>query len=165
MRSVAFLSGGYVPATVRGSRHFGFVSVADWYASILTVAGADPTDDAPGVPPTDSIDVLPSLLGGASTNSTPRTRLPLSWNNNLTGAVEAGPVALHGAPSSVVPLSTPRFSFLARPTLTSVANNPMIAWPGLRHVLMHAAPPVVPPLRFVRAALFRSGHRGASTLR
>ena len=102
VRSLAFLAGGYVPAAVRGTRHFGFVSVADWYASVLALAGADTSDDAPGVPPTDSLDVLPSLLSGASTNSTPRTRLPLSWNNNLTAAGAGGAAALGSFDAAII---------------------------------------------------------------
>ena len=86
VRAVSFISGGYLPASVRGSRHTGIISVADWYATFCRLAGVDPTD-APAnrtVPGIDSIDIWASLLVPNNTQS-PRTTLPLAFNGVPTG--------------------------------------------------------------------------------
>eukprot|EP01047_Picozoa_sp_COSAG01_P083297 COSAG01_NODE_17362_length_1157_cov_1.200378_2_plen_68_part_00 len=42
-----------------GSVWPGLMSVADWWAVLCGVAGADPDDTTPGRVPVDAIDVLP----------------------------------------------------------------------------------------------------------
>lgn len=80
VRVAAFLWGGadILPAALRGTRHTGLIHICDWYATLSHVAGADPADDAAGVPPPDSIDAWPSLMvpNAAATN---RSEVPLSW--------------------------------------------------------------------------------------
>lgn len=44
IRTNAFVSGGFVPATKRGSKFAGIVSVADWYGTLCDIAGVNPTD-------------------------------------------------------------------------------------------------------------------------
>lgn len=71
IRSAAFVSGGYVPAAVRGTVSEGFMHIADWYGTLCTLAGVDAADGraaAAGLPPVDSVDVWP-LLTGANTTS------------------------------------------------------------------------------------------------
>eukprot|EP00038_Savillea_parva_P017529 m.20629 g.20629 ORF g.20629 m.20629 type:complete len:718 (-) comp3812_c0_seq1:251-2404(-) len=82
VRGVSFLSGGYLPESVRGSRHHGYMSIADWYATLCYLAGVDPTDHVgDGVPDTDSINMWDSLMM-PNTSTSPRTMLPLSWNQD-----------------------------------------------------------------------------------
>jgi len=41
VRTNAFVSGGYVPAERRGKTFEGIISIADWYATLSTIAGVD----------------------------------------------------------------------------------------------------------------------------
>lgn len=73
---VAFVSGGSLPAALRGTSRDGFVHGCDWYHTLIKLAGGDPTDDHPGLPSTDSLDVWPYLTGNVS--ASPRMELLLS---------------------------------------------------------------------------------------
>ena len=83
-RVTAFVSGGVVPAARRGATENGYIHCADWYATILGLAGLDAEQivdaraAAAGLPPLDSLDVWP-LLSGANATS-PRVEIPLSAN-------------------------------------------------------------------------------------
>ena len=71
IRVNAFVSGGFLPAAVRGTKLEGIVHVADWYGTLSRLAGVDPTDDwaaASGLPPVDSLDVWPMLSGANLTS-------------------------------------------------------------------------------------------------
>ena len=37
VRAVSFISGGYLPSYLNGSRHTGYISVADWYVENTTL--------------------------------------------------------------------------------------------------------------------------------
>lgn len=66
IRVNAFVSGGAVPASERGTTKFGLITAWDWYATMAYLAGVDPTDHraaAAGLPPIDSINVWPYLAG------------------------------------------------------------------------------------------------------
>ncbi len=79
VRVAAWASGGRVPAALRGGAVAGYVSICDWYATFLGLAGLDAAAiaaDTPGVPAVDSLDVWP-LLSGANATS-PRVEVPLS---------------------------------------------------------------------------------------
>jgi arylsulfatase B len=79
IRVPTFISGGFVPAPVRGVPVDGAVHLADWYATLAGLAGVDPTDTraaAAGLPPIDSLDVWP-LLSGANDTS-PRAEIPVA---------------------------------------------------------------------------------------
>lgn len=39
MRVLSFISGGYLPATVQGTRTSAVVHIADWYATFCGLAG------------------------------------------------------------------------------------------------------------------------------
>lgn len=76
IRVNALVSGGYLPNKVRGTKQRGLVSAWDWYATLAHVAGVDATDFAAekaGLPPIDSINQWPFLLG--ETAHHPRTTL------------------------------------------------------------------------------------------
>jgi hypothetical protein len=67
--------GGFIPAALRGSSSDSFMHVSDWYATLSTLVGVDPTDIYNGHD-VDSIDVWPMLTGTNATN--PREYLPVT---------------------------------------------------------------------------------------
>lgn len=74
VRVAAFLSGGFLPAAVRGTRLDSLIHIADWYATFSALAGVNGTSDpeaaSVGLPPIDSINVWPQVLAlGASTGA------------------------------------------------------------------------------------------------
>ena len=74
----AFVAGGALPPARRGAREAGLVHIADWWATVLRLAGVDPADAraaAAGLPPIDSLDLWP-LLSGANATS-PRAEVPV----------------------------------------------------------------------------------------
>ena len=67
MRAAAFVSGGWLPPAARGKRSGVVLHVADWYATIATLGGADPTDNPPVPPlPVDPADPTKDIYGNAS---------------------------------------------------------------------------------------------------
>jgi len=80
VRTVAFVSGGWLPSHMRGATVGGMMHITDWYATFASLVGEDPEDKLAatlGLPPIDSLDML-QLLTGANATS-PRTELPLSY--------------------------------------------------------------------------------------
>lgn len=70
VRSVAFISGGFVPAAMRGSKNTDPVHIADWYATFAALAGVNATDAAAaraGLPAVDGVNLWPRLSGSTST--------------------------------------------------------------------------------------------------
>jgi len=83
-RVAAFLSGGYLPESLRGKRSSAFVHIADWYATFSTMVGVDPSDTERCEHDIDGMDVWPLLTGSLSSN--PREFLPITarsivWNS------------------------------------------------------------------------------------
>ena len=77
-RATAFLAGGFLPTSVRGTATGPkFVHISDWYPTWLGLAGVDPSDPAllsGAYRDIDGVDVWPLLTG---TNTTqPRLRTP-----------------------------------------------------------------------------------------
>jgi arylsulfatase B len=79
VRTSAFVSGGLIPPPRRGTAFDGVVSIADWYATLCELAGADPTDHAalaanarragrglPLLPPVDGVPQWAHLMSGAN---------------------------------------------------------------------------------------------------
>jgi arylsulfatase I/J len=79
VRVNAFLSGGALPASVRGTTSNELITVWDWYATFVQgIAGLDPTDHRAakaGLPPIDSVNHWEFLTG--KTSVSPRTAIPL----------------------------------------------------------------------------------------
>eukprot|EP00756_Hemistasia_phaeocysticola_P004781 Hpha_TRINITY_DN13003_c0_g1::TRINITY_DN13003_c0_g1_i1::g.69194::m.69194 len=76
IRVNAFMSGGFLPQAVRGTKNDGMIHIADWYGTFCKLAGVDPTDTwaaESGLPPVDSVDVWP-LVSGQNLTS-PRTSI------------------------------------------------------------------------------------------
>jgi len=66
IRTVALMSGGALPTSLRGTRSDALVTAWDWYSTYAMLAGVDPWDhaaEAAGLPPIDSISILPVLEG------------------------------------------------------------------------------------------------------
>ena len=62
----AFVSGGYVPEKVRGSKLNGMIHIADWYGTLCSIAGVSSYDAEAAqsnLPPVDSVNVWPMLSG------------------------------------------------------------------------------------------------------
>ena len=100
VRVPAFISGGLVPPSERGTTKGGLLHVADWYSTFLGIAGVpDPANDpAPGFAPVDSLDLWPWLSGAAP--ASPRTTLALDHNRYdpcPTCGDAAGPRNVSGA--------------------------------------------------------------------
>ena len=76
-RVASFVSGGFVPARLRGTRDTEhLVYLLDWYATLSVLAGVDPADDAMfegAVRPIDAVDVWPMLTGANDTQPRPFT--------------------------------------------------------------------------------------------
>lgn len=76
IRANSFVSGGLLPARVRGTDLAELMHVSDWYATYTSLAGADPRDaegEAAGVPPVDGLDMTALLMGTNGTS--PRTEI------------------------------------------------------------------------------------------
>eukprot|EP00041_Stephanoeca_diplocostata_P023742 m.589120 g.589120 ORF g.589120 m.589120 type:complete len:372 (+) comp22369_c0_seq6:1415-2530(+) len=50
IRVSAFVTGGFLPSTMRGTNISFPIHICDWYATFSVLAGADPTDNHEGVP-------------------------------------------------------------------------------------------------------------------
>lgn len=72
----AFLSGGYLPVRLRGGTSDAFIHVADWYATLSTLVGVDPSDTERAVADIDGVDVWPMVTRANLTN--PREYLPVT---------------------------------------------------------------------------------------
>ena len=82
VRAAAFLSGGYLPAAVRGTKLDQPIHISDWYATLSQLAGVAPKDhaaEASGLPPIDGVDMGPLIFNPRVTVS-PRVEIPLGPN-------------------------------------------------------------------------------------
>ena len=153
IRVRAFVSGGFVPRNVRGTVQSGLLHLADWYATLCYVSGADPADrtaHAAGLPPIDSLNMWPLLSGASSTS--PRRSVLVS-NQSLLWAEEPhlwkymAPGTYHGAtqpspPDDHTPLSNVSSVRCPDPgCLFDVRHDP-----GERHDVAHSRPVVVQQL-------------------
>jgi len=104
VRTNSWVSGGYLPESARGRKVEGYATLWDWYATFCALAGVDPTDTAAipaGLPPIDSFNLWPMIVGQNSTS--PRTEIPLGAPAlGLQGLISGeyklllGPVAENG---------------------------------------------------------------------
>lgn len=98
VRVSAFVSGGVVPPQRRGTNTSAFISVADWYPTLLGLAGVSPEDIrddvnySGAVRSLDGIDAWPVLMGEADSLGRewlPTTNQSIVWNSTwklITGA-------------------------------------------------------------------------------
>lgn len=83
VRVNAFVSGGFVPSAVRGTKVSGLMELADFYVTFCGLAGVDPTDHAAklaGLPPVEGMDMWP-MLSGANLTS-PRTEIAIGSSDD-----------------------------------------------------------------------------------
>jgi len=100
-RVAAFVTGGFVPASVRGTKSEEYIHMADWYGTFARLAGVDPEDHQgvqAGLPPVDSVDVWPMLTG--RNTSSARTEIPLCVEFEVGG--EHGLPKLIGNTSALI---------------------------------------------------------------
>jgi len=86
IRVNAFVSGGMLPESVRGTRSEALTAAWDWYATLAGLAGVSPTDEraaAAGLPPVDSHDLWPLLAGFNATS--PRQELAIGTDGLTIG--------------------------------------------------------------------------------
>ena len=86
IRVNAVVSGGAVPARMRGTKLDGMVHIADWYGTFCALAGVDARDEtaaAAGLPPVDSFDLWPMLSGATATS--PRRSILVSEETLVAG--------------------------------------------------------------------------------
>ena len=86
IRVNAWVSGGAVPAEVRGKKLTGLMTIWDWYATFAELAGADPTDHAAAaamLPPIDSVSMLKYITG--QTPTSPRNSIAVGSSTPCTG--------------------------------------------------------------------------------
>jgi len=75
VRVASFISGGFIPKHLRGTRVNGIMHIADWYSTFSALAGLDPnyvdrSAEKAGMPAIDSINMADMLL----TRNTPSPR-------------------------------------------------------------------------------------------
>ena len=89
-RVAAFISGGFLPPSLRGGINHGYIHAADWYATLCGLVGVDPSDNVgDGVPPIDSIDQWSTILTpNASIHDGARQEMMLAYGGT-TKVVEA----------------------------------------------------------------------------
>jgi len=133
IRVNAFVTGGIVPMSRRGSKLEGLITGWDWYATFAGLAGADPTDHQAaqaGLPPIDSLDMWPWLSGVVA--KSPRDEiiigdttaaLPNGDGKTVVGGIISGRYKL------VVGLETPSWDGLGFHTISqNVLTGP--SWPN-----------------------------------
>lgn len=94
-RVAAFISGGFVPAALRGQHRDQMMHVCDWYATFSTLAGyanGDPKAAAAhGIPAPDAIDMWPYLSGAVA--DSPRLEIALRGGPPAAGLAGSGYIA------------------------------------------------------------------------
>ena len=85
VRVAAFVSGGLLPASMRGKNISSPIHIADWFSTFAGLAGVVATDDHAGVPALDSIDQWPAqpksralVLATRTLNAKAQSRVTLS---------------------------------------------------------------------------------------
>jgi len=107
IRVNAFVSGGFVPQRVRGTRLDGLGTLWDWYGTFASLGGVDPFDaraSAARLPPVDSVDLWPYIAGDVK--SSPRESIALGssscvHHSNDWGAAYGGCINEWGDAPSV----------------------------------------------------------------
>eukprot|EP00038_Savillea_parva_P012898 m.207655 g.207655 ORF g.207655 m.207655 type:complete len:663 (+) comp23877_c0_seq1:26-2014(+) len=125
IRVASFVSGGWIPAARRGAVYQGLISVFDFYAVLVSVAGgnvSDPVATANGLPPVDAIDVSGALFG---TNASQyRSELVIGTQDPRMRNV-AGLLRLVGTTDTNMTQSPPRLYKL----LTGAVNQAVLSGP------------------------------------
>jgi len=89
----SWVSGGFLPTKVRGTKYEGLACGWDWYGTFSELAGIDMKDHraaAAGLPPVDSHSLVPVLMG---TGPSTRKEIPIGTEPRL--------MKLYGQPNQV----------------------------------------------------------------
>lgn len=125
VRVPAFLSGGYLPASLRGTTQPGLIHIADWWstlAALVNVPDDDPVAAAAGLPPPDSINMWPMIAGGATAAATS------SSSSSSDSAASAGAPVRIPSPRTEVPFSPA--SLLSWPYKLQLGLQEFSSWGG-----------------------------------
>jgi len=98
IRVNAWVSGGFVAPSMRGTKYEGLVTGWDWYATFCALAGVDPTDHRAALanlPPIDSHSHAGLILGTSVTS--PRTEIPVGSDPVPSNLTNAKPCASYSA--------------------------------------------------------------------
>jgi len=137
VRVAAFVSGGLIPAKMRGTVMQQKLHVADWYATFAGLAGVDPTDHraaASGLPPIDSEDIWP-LLSGANT-SEPHEYIPIVVNHEMRSGKGSVSALLMGNYKLLVGVQ--QMSYWQGPDFPNASGYGKLTDPSLRQECMPA---------------------------
>jgi hypothetical protein len=144
IRLNAFVSGGFLPSSVLGTKSEGFCHIADWYATFCALAGVDATDAraaAAGLPPIDSLDVGPMIWAGAAS---PRTQIAIGSSDDADNAgntiVQVGAVRARGATRRAAPRFSPSVLALALALALAPAQGVIDVPSGLKLILGQTDP-------------------------
>jgi arylsulfatase B len=74
IRGSAFVSGGYIPISKRGTLSKDLIHISDWYRTFSSIAGVDPTDhkSGPNLPSVDGLDLTNIIFSNSSIRSNDR---------------------------------------------------------------------------------------------
>lgn len=128
IRLNAFASGGFLSPALRGTRYEGLWHLEDMYATFSSLAGVDPTDHraaAAGLPPIDSLDMSPVLLGANATS--PRTEIVIGssdGNDHEGNTIVAGVIDVDGWKLLIGDIDPAFFQGEVYPNSTSAAHEP-----------------------------------------
>jgi len=97
IRGSAFVTGGFIPAELRGTSNVANMHIADWYPTLCNLVGVSANDTVVMKGkgrPIDGVDVWPLLLSGSTTNSAreylPATEYALIWKGRWKLLTNAG---------------------------------------------------------------------------
>jgi len=85
VRAAAFVSGGVVGGR-KGTKEDGIIHIADWYTTLINMAGLDAWDtiaEQNGLPPVDGVNMWPLLNGEVATS--PRFEMPINKDALMVG--------------------------------------------------------------------------------
>eukprot|EP00929_Paragymnodinium_shiwhaense_P033329 TRINITY_DN18316_c0_g2_i1.p1 TRINITY_DN18316_c0_g2~~TRINITY_DN18316_c0_g2_i1.p1 ORF type:complete len:763 (-),score=112.99 TRINITY_DN18316_c0_g2_i1:608-2896(-) len=110
IRVNSFVTGGLIPAKMRGTKLKNLMHVADWYATFCYLAGVDPKDEVAienGLPDIDSINQWPVLSGQTTNNQrsdiqvSPVTLIDHGGTWKLLTGPDPGSINTHTSPGYV----------------------------------------------------------------
>ena len=91
VRVTAWVGGGFVPQRARGASRTGYIHAADWYPTLLRLAGVNASDGKSTVPEIDGVDQWDYVVG--DTAAPPRSEIMLGTervNGTWNGALISG---------------------------------------------------------------------------
>ena len=117
-RVACMVSGGFIEPRLRGTVSHGFMSVADWYATLCTLVGVDPSDVFDGHE-VDSLDMWPLITQANTTN--PREFLPVTeqtliWKGRFKYMSQSWALGFDG-------WSTPNNTMIAPPPMSDARGG------------------------------------------